>query len=79
MENKKITFKRHYFFGGDKKAVDPYVQDSDWIDYYMSSNGHKIDVCTSWSDWEKWYKIDNNVICDTLKEAKEYIIRKYGE
>ena len=74
MENKKITFKRHYFFGGDKK--DGF---SDYIDYYVASTGQKIEIVQHgfYSNSAYVYTV-NEMIFNTLKEAKEYIIHNYS-
>ena len=67
--NNKVTFKRQWFFGGDKKDE---IGISDWVCGYKASNGKYIEVGLTATNY-KWYEVEGESF-DTLKEAKEYII-----
>jgi hypothetical protein len=66
---KKITFKKNYFFGGDRKD-DAH----DYVVGYTASNGAYIEAV----EYEFTGRIDhytvNGIPFATLKEAKDYII-----
>lgn len=66
---KKITFRRNYFFGGNKK--DKVLDGLDFVNRYIASNGVVIDVHCP--DTVKWYTI-NDIPFATLKEAKDYVM-----
>lgn len=66
----KVTFKRVWFFGGDKKDEAGM---SDWICGYCASNGMYIEAKTGFTNVNmKWYEV-NGKSFDTLREAKEYV------
>jgi hypothetical protein len=63
----KVTFKKDWFFGGDKKDENGI---SDWVRGYKASNGKYIEVGKTMSSY-RWYEVDGKSF-GTLKEAKKY-------
>lgn len=65
----KITFKHHWFFGGEKKDGS-----NDYVIGYHASNGKYIDIVESFDNCrDRYYKVDGKIFY-TLKESKEYCI-----
>lgn len=63
-----ITFKRKWFFGGDKRE-----EPNDWVCGYEASNGECIDIHYAFcNDNVRWYVVDDKSF-DTLKSAKAYV------
>lgn len=65
-----MKYTKVYMFGGTDGKDDP----TDYLIGYECENGKYINKRTSAFDAQTWYEVDN-ILFDTLKEAKEYASR----